>query len=409
MLFFISGSYKNYINLGSMQVLKRIIFAVVLAVGILFRLPAVAEDENNFEAKFTFTVNVTSTRNNTTLFKLASTGTFYIDYGDGSTGTINSTSTNQQTISHRYTSTGRKTVKLGGLATGYSTGSEESDSSILFADNTYITGISGSLGQIFPTLENGSQPLFKATFAECTNLAGSIPAELFDGITGQPRAEMFRSLFWNDKKLTGSIPGELFSGLSGTPTSNLFYGVFYYCSGLTGSIPGELFAGIAGNQQERLFQNTFNYCSKLSGFIPPELFAGINKTPAVTGTNGAFTNVFANTTNMSTTCPTNYKKYTTGFESYFNNRVSCEPDVSCSTGYAAYNAQCYRLCSFGKKFMVSTGLSYDVFGEPEPSGNPSMHIKLGNTECYVFSKPGASSGFNFKHTDGRTYHLVGAD
>lgn len=409
MLFFISGSYKNYINLGSMQVLKRIIFVVVFAVGILFRLPAVAEDENNFEAKFTFTVNVTSTRRSIDLFQIGAIGTFYIDYGDGQTDTITRTSTTQTTISHRFTSTGTKTIRLGGLATGYSTGSEESDSSILFADNTYITGISGSLGRIFPTLADGSQPLFKVTFADCSNLAGEIPAELFDGITGQPREEMFRSLFWNDSKLTSSIPGELFSGLSGTPTSNLFYGLFYNCSGLTGSIPGELFAGISGNQQNRLFYNAFNGCSKLSGFIPPELFAGINKTPAITGsTNGAFYNVFYSS-GLVTSCPTNYKEYTTGFESYFSNKVSCEPDVSCSTGYAAYGAQCYRLCSFGKKFMVSTGLSYDIFGELEPSGNPSIHIKLGNTECYVFSKPGASSGFNFKHTDGRTYHLVGAD
>ncbi len=406
MLFFISGSYKNYINWGSMQVLKRIIFAVVFAVGILFRLPAVAEDENNFEAKFTFTVNVTSTRNNTTLFKLASTGTFYIDYGDGSTGTINSTSTNQQTISHRYTSTGRKTVKLGGLATGYNTGTAETNASISFADMTTIYSISGSLGRIFPTLANGSQPLFRATFAANSNLGGEIPAELFDGITGQPRAEMFRSLFYECSKLTGSIPEDLFSGLEGTPITDMFYSTFNGCSGLTGSIPGGLFAGIKGNPATAMFRYTFSGCSGLTGFIPPELFAGINTTPTA---SNMMSDIFSNTTNMLTSCPTNYKKYTTGFESYFNNRVSCEPDVSCSTGYAAYNAQCYRLCSFGKKFMVSTGLSYDVFGEPEPSGNPSMHIKLGNTECYVFSKPGASSGFNFKHTDGRTYHLVGAD
>lgn len=395
-----------------MQKLKFIIFAAVFAVGIFFRLPAYAEDENNFEAKFTFTV--TPARNSyyysssATYFKLSAIGTFYVDWGDGDTETITRTNTTQTSYTHSYSSTSSKTIKLGGVATGYSSDSEESDAAISFADNTYITSISGSLGQLFPTLPDGSQPLFKATFAECTNLAGSIPEELFDGITGQPRDEMFRSLFWNDKKLTGSIPGGLFSGLNGTPTTNLFYGLFYYCSGLTGSIPGELFSGIVGNQQERLFQNTFNYCSKLSSFIPPELFAGINTTPAVTGTNGAFTNVFANTTNMSTSCPTGYKKYTTGFESYFNSRVSCEPDVSCSSGYAAYGTQCYRLCSFGKKLKTSTGLSFDIFGETEPSSNPKMHIKSGNTECFVFSKLGTGN-FNFKYTDGKTYHLVGAN
>lgn len=387
-----------------MQKLKFIVFAVAFAIGIFFRLPAYAEDENNFEAKFTFTV--TPARNTTvTYFKLSAAGTFYVDWGDGNTETITRTNTNQTSYTHRYTSRTSRTIKLGGVATGYSSDSEESDAAISFADNTYITSISGSLGRLFPTLSDGSQPLFKATFAECTNLAGSIPEKLFDGITGQPRDEMFRSLFWNDKKLTGSIPGGLFSGLNGTPTTNLFYGLFYYCSGLTGSIPGELFSGIVGNQQERLFQNAFNYCSKLSSFIPPELFAGINTTPAVTGTNGAFTNVFANTTNMSTSCPTGYEQYITGFESYFNNRVSCIPESACPTGYAEFNNTCYRLCSFATKLKTSTGLSYNLFGEQESSGNPSLHIQSGNTMCYVYLEPG-SGDLNISYS-GNTYHCVG--
>lgn len=363
-----------------------------------------AEDQNNFEAKFTFTVNVTSTSSNTTLFYLASTGTFYIDYGDGSTGTINSTSTSKQTISHRYSSTGTKTVKLGGLATGYSTGTEESNASISFVDLTNLTSISGSLGRIFPTLANGSQPYFRTAFADCTNLAGSIPEELFDGITGQPRASMFRSLFWDDAKLTGSIPENLFSGLSGTPQTYLFYGLFYKCSKLSGSIPGGLFSGISGAQQANLFQNAFYNCSGLSGYVPPELFAGINTSPTV---STAFQNVF-NGSGLVTSCPSGTKKYTTGFESSFSNKVSCEPDLSCATGYAAYGTSCYRLCSFGKKLKVSNGLSFDIFGELEPSGNPAVHIKLGNEECYVFSKSGTGS-FNFKYTNGNTYHLVGAN
>ena len=336
-------------------------------------MPVYAEDQNNFEAKFTFTINVTSTSSNTTLFKLSATGTFYIDYGDGTKNTINSTSTSQQTISHKYSSTGTKTVKLGGLATGYSTGTEESDASINFADSTNLTSISGSLGQIFRTLANGSQPLFKVTFADCSNLAGTIPAELFDGVTGTPRAEMFRSLFYNDTKLTGSIPGELFSGLN-------------------------------GNQQTNLFRTAFYKCSGLSSFIPPELFAGINTSPTV---STAFQNVFQNS-GLVTSCPSGYKKYTTGFESYFSNKVSCEPDITCSSGYARYGAACYKICSFGSKFKISNGLNYDIFSELEPSGNPSLHVKLGNQECYIFSKLGASTGLNFKYTDGKTYHLVGA-
>lgn len=357
-----------------MQVLKRIFFAVVFAVGILFRLPALAEDQNNFEVKFTFTASVSRANQSTTYFKISAQGTFFVDWGDGNKQTITRTNTTQASYSHTYTSTGTKTIKLGGLATGYSTASEEANAAISFADITVLTGISGSIGRIFPTLANGSQPLFRATFAECTNLAGSIPPELFQDVYGTPREHMFRSLFYKDTKLTGSIPGELFSS-------------------------------IRGNQKTSLFQGTFYNCSGLSSFIPPELFAGINKTPTV---SSAFSNVF-NGSGLVTSCPSGYKKYTTGFESSFSSKVSCEPNVTCSSGYARYGSTCYRICSFGSKFMVSTGLSYDVFGELEPSGNPSIHIKLGNQECYVFSKPGASNGFNFKHTDGQTYHLVGAN
>lgn len=395
-----------------LKFLRKILIGVVFT-GIFCSHPVFAEDQNNFEHKFTFTVSVsrnsggggqnTNTNYNRsyTYFKISAKGTFFIDWGDGTTETVTRTSTTQYSCSHRYTSTGTKTVHLGGLATEYSTGTAESDSSILFADDTYITGISGSLGAIFPTLSDGSQPLFRATFADCTKLEGSIPSELFTGITGQPRDYMFQSLFYGCTALTGTIPETLFSGLYGTPTTALFRTLFYNCNKLSGEIPGGLFSGISGNPTTELFQSTFNRCSRLSGFIPPELFENISKTTTATD---MMSSIFYNS-GLDTSCPTGYEQYITGFESYFNNKVSCIPESACPTGYAEFNNTCYRLCSFATKLKTSTGLSYNLFGEQESSGNPSLHIQSGNTMCYVYLEPG-SGDLNVSYS-GNTYHCVG--
>ena len=86
-------------------------------------------------------------------------------------------------------------IKFGGLATEYNT--EAAMSAIQFGYFTAISvsencakiaSISGSLGKIFPTLNNGSndlskQPRFNSTFYGCSALT-SIPVNLFEGIHG---------------------------------------------------------------------------------------------------------------------------------------------------------------------------------------------------------------------------------
>ena len=216
-------------------------------------------------------------------FKISAAGKFYIDWGDGKTKTIEKANTGEQTISHSYNNAGAHKIKLGGKATGYDS---RYDAEISFYENTNLAKIDGSLGQIFSTLSDGTQPRFgtpwnwHGTFQGCTNLTGNIPAELFSGIYGAPAERMFHSTFDGCSGLTGSIPENLFAGVSGAPAEWMFASTFRGCSGLTGSIPENLFAGVEGEPARYMFASTFYGCSRLTGSIPENLFAGIEGEPA---------------------------------------------------------------------------------------------------------------------------------
>ncbi len=298
-----------------------------------------------------FSITTTRFSRSTTFsFSMTAQGTFVIDWGDGSAlQTITRTNTTSTSYSHTYSTAGTYTIGISGQATGYST--SNTGSAISFNGNTNIAGISGSLGAIFGTLSNGSQPRFYQLFYNCSNLVGPIPGNLFDGVYGEPVSYMFYRAFRSCTKLSGSIPENLFSGLSGAAKEytfrsvfngctgltgsipeNLFSGIvgggasymfgytFSGCTGLTGSIPENLFAGISGAPVSNMFYNTFNNCSGLSGFVPPNLFAGITNTNY---SSGAMTGVFGSS-GLATSCPTGYTQYITGFESDFNSKVSCK-------------------------------------------------------------------------------------
>lgn len=88
---------------------------------------------------------------------------------------------------------------------------------------SYLSGISGSLGQIFPALSSADidKPNFYHAFYGCQNLT-SVPSELFQGVSG--------------------------SLVSITPKQNgMFRGTFQNCTGLTGNISTALFSEITGN------------------------------------------------------------------------------------------------------------------------------------------------------------------
>ncbi|MBP9999614.1 MAG: InlB B-repeat-containing protein [Proteobacteria bacterium] len=247
-------------------------------------------------------------------FTMSAQGNFVIDWGDGNIQQITRTNTTDTTYSHTYTTAGTYTIGLSGQATGYNTNT--AIAAISFSGNTNIAGISGSLGAVFGTLSSGTnkQPRFYQTFANCSNL-------------------------------TGSIPSGLFSGISGAPVNQLFAYTFADCSGLTGSIPENLFSGVSGPLTNYLFTGTFMGCSGLTGFVPQNLFDGFTKTSA----SAPMYHVF-NGTGLATACPAGYYQYITGFEADFNSKVACTP---CPTGYtsgvgATANTGCYLTVDGGQ-------------------------------------------------------------
>ncbi len=249
-----------------------------------FSAPGTASISECMEPKFTATYSGTSAG-----FEMTAGGTFYIDWGDGTVQKITRNVTGHTTYSHTYSQSGSHNVRFAGQATGYSTTTQSThstinynDVAISFAGQTNLTGISGSLGSIFSTIGDGgtlaTQPRFAMTFRSCTNLRGSIPAELFTGVHGQPVRYMFNTTFWNTK-LSGNIP-PLFKDLSGSPAEEMFANTFYGLSGLTGSIPSGLFGNLSGSPAENMFKQTFCDCSGLTGSIPSNLFGNLSGTPA---------------------------------------------------------------------------------------------------------------------------------
>ena len=214
-------------------------------------------------------------------FDISAAGTFYVNWGDGSAfQKIEKTDTTKQTISHTYAKNGTYTVKLGGRATKYSTSTTTAAISFMEdMDHDYymLKGISGSLGAIFSTLSDGSQPRFYNTFSWCSGLAGEIPENLFAGIHGAPVSNMFSGTF-DRSELTGSIPANLFAGIHGAPAEGMFSGTFAR-SRITG-IPANLFAGISGAPAEGMFDRTFGNCFWLTGEIPSGLFGNLSGAPA---------------------------------------------------------------------------------------------------------------------------------
>ena len=250
-------------------------------------------------------------------FDISASGTFYIDWGDGTLfETIEKTDTTTTTVSHTYKTADTRIIQIGGNATGY----RDSDwpGSISFWNNKNVNEIYGRLGAIFGTLPDGVQPSFSSTFANCTNLTGQIPHTLFEDIVGTGRPYMFNNTFSGCSGLIGDnvIPDALFDTLAPelsegmfsytfanctnianipalftnftTSAPSAFYGTFSTCESL-GAIPENLF-GITDNVAADMFAETFAGCSGINE-IPESLFENIGEAPG----NYAFINTFAAT------------------------------------------------------------------------------------------------------------------
>ncbi len=180
---------------------------------------------------------MTTTPDTTTFsFKITASGTFNVDWGDGSdVETVTGGGAYAQNTTHTYSTPGTYTIRLGGLATEYDR--MPLTSAISFASNKNLATIDGNISKIFPVMgtNDRKRPCFYQIFYECTNLTGKIPDNLFADISGAPGSNMYAEAFSGDTGLTGEIPLGLFGNLSGSPAYNMFYRTFYNCSGLTGN------------------------------------------------------------------------------------------------------------------------------------------------------------------------------
>ena len=213
-------------------------------------------------------------------FYVSALGTLYIDWGDGYTETKtlgNNNLNNRMALTRKFYDTQEcYTIRLSGNFTQYPKKDTNYSNAVIsiyggYATPEYLYGISGSLGALFPTLDDGTsatdQPLFYSAFSGATNLRGPIPSTLFNGIRGKARTRMFNEMFYGCTSLNGYIPYNLFNGITDISSSNM-------------------------------------------------------------------ASIFTNTTALATTCPTGTTQFTTGYESMWNNRVACKPDASaCDHAY----------------------------------------------------------------------------
>ena len=318
------------------------------------------------DAKVTVkTINLNA--NKTFKFVLSASGTFYVDWGDGSTAeTISRNNTTPTEYSHNYTTAGQKIIKFAGLATGYNTTSYKNDkdpsgAAIRFGASsgsvstktggtpTLIAELDGSIGSVFPTLgtADSQKPTFFELCVGCSNLT-NISDNLFSGVT-TAKKNLFRSVFDKCTSLT-SISGSLFSGVSGSAES-MFRSAFYNCSSLS-VLPGNLFSGINGSAKT-MFQYTFYGTSGLTGqYIPPALFEGLHGQTA----NNMFSNVFANS-GLLEACPSGTILYT-GYNAYYSSwsrKVSCEEEVVTCTGSNYKDGNACLPCPTGYDYDTQDG------------------------------------------------------
>ena len=372
------------------------------------------------QIEFPFSTTVTIFSGKKYDFEISAAGTFYIDWGDGSAPEkVVKTDTTKQNFSHTYDANGTYTVKLGGRATAYSV----NDAAVSFEEDYdtqdsyyYSNAIAGCLGKIFPTLANGSQPLFintffyhqitsipdglfngvhgapaarmfAGTFNRCLYLT-EIPAGLFSGISGAPAAGMFDGTFTLCRNLT-EIPAVLFSGISGAPAERMFYETFSNCFGLTGEIPVGLFGDLSGAPANNMFAATFNGCSGLTGEIPVGLFGDLSGAPA----NRMFATTFngcSGLTGASARNPDGTPLYEV-FPSATNNEVygmyagTCLSDNASIPDAWGHNASC-------------------TYTEPEPAAAFTV-TTVPNITSFEFIL-GASGSFTINWGDGNTEKIT---
>ena len=373
----------------NITILKRLIFgtlawlvgvAIVGAAGacISSEIDVLGDGTQCETSKFELT---TTSNTNKFEFYLSAAGVFYVDWGDDNVEVIDRTGNNGSAVlyTHTYASAGQYTIRFSGTPTAYHVVGNadkpavtETTISFLTSTKTNVASISGSLGALFPTLNDGSagtdQPRFYQTFKECSGLT-SIPAGLFTGVTGSAPT-MFRETFDRCSGIT-TVPDGLFDGVSGG-AANMFRSTFYNCTGLR-DLPNNLFAGVTSPAANE-FKYTFYGTTGLAGkFIPPEMFAGLISAGHPT-VSTMWTQTF-DSSGFVTSCPDRMKNYITGYESSWGGKVSCEPSNAC-VGAEYYDPENPNAASNGC-VACPTGYDDDLSNTKESIAECKIHCAGG--------------------------------
>ena len=227
----------------------------------------------------TFTITTTPGTSSFSMI-IGAAGNFTIDWGDGQSDVITDKPIGAATYSHTYTTSGEYEIKLSGRATDYSDAKIDMDSlaglvptftlTDMFGMSfvaTNVAKISGNLGKIFPTMDDGTNPNFFGTFAYAP--ITEIPADLFAGISGAPAELMFSGTF-SETAIT-ETPAYLFGELNGNGAINMFVGTFSRCANLT-TVGGPLFSGTL-TPADGMFANMF-YKSGITS-VPENIFGNL--------------------------------------------------------------------------------------------------------------------------------------
>ena len=170
-------------------------------------------------------------------------------------------------------------------------------------------------------ITSGQSEMFLQTFMGCTSLVN--PPSFSNLSTGA--SYMFRQTFSGCSNLT-SAPSSFFSSSNVSGQSSMFYGTFENCTKLK-TLPSNLFSNIT-TAANNMFERTFYGCSGFNSntYVPKTLFAGLTPRQSSYPTN-MMQNIFGGSNNLATSCPSGMSQYPTGYESYWNSKVSC------TTGY----------------------------------------------------------------------------
>ena len=190
---------------------------------------AIVIPDPNAECKGGF--EVTTTKDTKRFgFELNAGGDFTICWGDGHVQPVSQDRVDDgnRFIEHDYSKAGSYKVMISGQATGYprklwgnSIPAGQMSlpmvpkwiPAISFRGNYAgnVAGIKGSLAKIFSSIpsqgSDGLQPSFNETFKGCKNLKGTIPSNIFDGLSGYASCaesnDMFKEMFSGCSALTG--------------------------------------------------------------------------------------------------------------------------------------------------------------------------------------------------------------